>query len=417
MESVDCVVHARWIAPVEPPGLLEHHALVVDGGRIVDCLPSALADTRYQARERLTRPSHLLTPGLVNAEVDLGASLWRSSALAEPRRFAAAPDSASAEALSDSITLGLAESLCAGITTSADLGHSPHLLAPLAAALGLRVVLGLPISALRSSFASGVDEHFDRALILHDEYRDHPLVRTAFAPRTLSDLPDATLTRLRVLADQLERTVFLAPTEAEVGRLRRLGLWNAGTTALHFHGTAEEAAAPGGVSVVHCPGADLARGDRPAPAARLVAAGLNVALGSGTFPAARDLCDVMRLTSRLAGLEAGAPRLRPEQLLRMATWSGAVALGMEDAIGSLGIGKRADFVCFDLSGVGAAPVIDPLACLCATVGREAVSDVFVAGRALLAQGRARVLDVPDLIARINEHHGSSLATCPPLAQQ
>ena len=57
MQPVDCVVHARWIAPVEPPGVLDHHALVIQGGRIVDCVPGELADAGQWAAEATERAS------------------------------------------------------------------------------------------------------------------------------------------------------------------------------------------------------------------------------------------------------------------------------------------------------------------------------------------------------------------------
>jgi len=410
MQPVDCVVHARWIAPVDPPGVLDHHALVIHGGRILDCLPGEAADARYRARERLVRPTHLVTPGFVNAEVDLAASLWRGIALAAPARYAGVPAGAAPEALTDSITLGFAEQLASGITTSVDIGNHPALVGAMAATLGVRVVLGLTISDAASAFAAGVDEHFDRALALHDEYRDHPLVRTAFVLRGLRDLGDATLVRLRTLADQLERPVLVQADAAQAERLHTLGLWNSNTAVLHFGGLPLATTAPDGVSVIHSPADDLQAGRALAPIARLAAHGVNVALGSGAFPLARDACDMLRLSTRLAGLASEAPRLRPEALLRMATFGGARAVGLEDSIGALGTARRADFVSFNLALPACSPVLDPLAALSACVGRDAVSDVFVAGRAVVADGRPLALDLEDLCARVARHQASLLAT-------
>ena len=410
MQPVDCVVHARWIAPVEPPAVLDHHALVIQGGRIIDCLPGELADARYQARERLVRPTHLVTPGFVNAQVDLAASLWRGIALAAPARYAGVPAGAAAEALTDSVTLGLAEQVASGITTSVDIGNYPALVGAIASSMGLRVVLGLAISDAASAFATGIDEHFDRALALHDEYRDHPLVRTAFVLRGLRELSDATLIRLRTLADQLERPVLVQADAAQAERLYALGLWNANTAVLHFGALPLASAAPDGVSVIHSPADDLEAARPLAPIARLASHGVNIALGSGAFPLARDACDMLRLSGRLAGLASESPRPRADALLRMATLGGARAVGLEESIGSLATGRRADFVSFDLGLPASSPVLDPLAALVACVGRDAVADVFVAGRAVVATGRPLALDLEELAARVSRHQASLLAT-------
>ena len=49
MTIVDTLIHARWIIPVEPESVtLEHHTLVIDGGRIIELLPPELAKQKYQ---------------------------------------------------------------------------------------------------------------------------------------------------------------------------------------------------------------------------------------------------------------------------------------------------------------------------------------------------------------------------------
>ena len=81
MESVDLIIDARWIIPVEPDGrVLEHHSIAITGGRIVTLLPSAEARTRFAARDHLRRPSHVLMPGFVNAQTHAAMSLLRGIA-------------------------------------------------------------------------------------------------------------------------------------------------------------------------------------------------------------------------------------------------------------------------------------------------------------------------------------------------
>jgi 5-methylthioadenosine/S-adenosylhomocysteine deaminase len=426
MQTVDCLIHCRYVAPVEPPGLLEDHALVIRSGRILALEPAALAAGKYQPRERIERSSHLLVPGFVNAATRPAESLWPAPGLRSP----ALPDALAAQLAPLATGLAFAELLAAGVTTVATSGPSPRLCADTAREHGMRVHLGLPLSGA-SSFAGSIDECFEAALLLHDEFRAHPLIGTGFAPDSVSDLDDAALTRLRVLTDQLEMPLVLPVHASRTGleksrarfgatpleRLTRLGLWHAGTAALGFRhvGPADvESAQRAGASVVHCPDMDLHAGAeleqlRPgaglAPVAALQAAGVPLALGSGPRGALAP-ARLMALAARLAAI-GQAPPPGPAEWLRAATLAGARALGLEASVGSLLPGKWADLACIDLRALPPAP--DPLAAVLAGAGTRAVSEVWVAGRALLEDGRHLLLDVEALRDRARAGLGRPLA--------
>ena len=81
MESVDTLVCARWVLPVEPEGpALEDHAVAIRAGRIVGVLPQAEARARFTATETVERPHHALLPGLVNAHTHAATTLLRGRA-------------------------------------------------------------------------------------------------------------------------------------------------------------------------------------------------------------------------------------------------------------------------------------------------------------------------------------------------
>ena len=81
MDTADTLIHARWIVPVEPDGVvLDHHSLVIRDGRILAILPSAAARSRYTARDIVDLPTHALIPGLINAHTHAAMSLFRGLA-------------------------------------------------------------------------------------------------------------------------------------------------------------------------------------------------------------------------------------------------------------------------------------------------------------------------------------------------
>ena len=108
----------------------------------------------------------------------------------------------------------------------------------------------------------------------------------------------------------------------------------------------------------------------------------------------------MRLATLLAKVASGdAAALPAADVLHMATLGGARALGLDDAIGSLGVGKQADIVAVDLDGVDHLPVYDPVSHLLHVAQRADVTNVWIAGQHLVAQRRLTQLDEASLSLR------------------
>jgi 5-methylthioadenosine/S-adenosylhomocysteine deaminase len=132
------------------------------------------------------------------------------------------------------------------------------------------------------------------------------------------------------------------------------------------------------------------------------AAGLNVALGTDGA-ASNDALDVLgeaRLAALLAGGVTGdAATVSPHAALEMATLAGARALGLGDRTGSLVAGKWADIACLRLSGPQAVPHHDVAATVIHAAGRMAVTDTWVAGRALVTDGRLVRMNASQTIER------------------
>src|SRR6266571_1072976 len=80
MRAIDLRVDARWIIPIEPAGVVLHHSLLVDDGKVVAVAPTAVAERDYAPRKRVTLPSHALLPGLINAHTHGAMALLRGIA-------------------------------------------------------------------------------------------------------------------------------------------------------------------------------------------------------------------------------------------------------------------------------------------------------------------------------------------------
>lgn len=162
--------------------------------------------------------------------------------------------------------------------------------------------------------------------------------------------------------------------------------------------------AASGTHISHCPtsNAKLASGTCPLP--DLLEAGVNVSLGTDGC-ACNNTCD-MFLEMRLAALIHNTPEhpapIRAETALEMATINGAKALGLEDTIGSLEVGKRADFVAINTNKAPLQPCIDPVSnVVYATTGRD-VHVVVVDGQLLVEQGKVLTMDEEAVVENANQ---------------
>jgi cytosine/adenosine deaminase-related metal-dependent hydrolase len=119
------------------------------------------------------------------------------------------------------------------------------------------------------------------------------------------------------------------------------------------------------VKVMHCPGSNLKLGSGIAPVPEMRARGITVSLGSDGAACNNrlDMFEEMRLAAVLQAMRRGPGVLPAREVLWMATRAGARTLGLEDAIGSLEPGKRADLIVVDRDRPHLAPGPDPYSTL------------------------------------------------------
>ena len=427
MQPVDTLLEGRWVIPVEPEGVvLEHHSVVIDGGRIRSILPHAEARSGYAASHTVELREHVLLPGLVNAHTHAGMTLMRGMAddlplmrWLEEHIWPVEGRWVGDEFVRDGTMLAVAEMLRGGTTCFNDMYFYPGDAGRTAAAAGMRSVVGMIVLDFPTVWAGGADEYLARATEVHDEFRSHPLVDTAFAPHAPYTVSDGPLERVRVLADELDVPVHihLHETRGEVesavaaqgvrpfARLDALELVSPRLMAVHMTELAQEEIerlAECGAHVVHCPESNLKLASGFCPVAKLAAAGVNVALGTDGAASNNDLDMIqeMRTASLVAKAVArDATAVPAHRAIAMATIAGARALGKDETIGSLVPGKAADVIAVDLGAIESQPVYDAASQIAFSASRSQVSDVWVAGRRLLHDGALLTVDEDRVLAR------------------
>lgn len=427
----DTLIEAGWCLPVDRDNsVLKDHAIAIQDGRLIDLLPVAEARQKYDPGALIRRESHVVLPGFVNVHCHAAMTLFRGfgddlplESWLRDRIWPAEGRWVSAEMVRDGTRHAIAEMLRGGVTCFSDQYFFPEIVADTAADMAIRAVVATPVIDFETAWAKNGAECLSKAAdLVHDAYADHPLITTAFAPHSTDVVSDETFQALRVLADQLDRgiQIHLHETSVEVDnalrstgmrpfeRLNKLGLVNASLLAVHgVHLSPEEHAAMAekNVSLAHCPRSNQKLASGVAPIAEIKAAGVNVGLGTDGA-ASNNVLDMLG-ELRSAALLAKATTLDAEamdarQTLRMATLDGARALGLDDETGSLAVGKWADIACIDLDRLHSQPVYDPASQVVYTCEREQVTDVWVAGRHVLDQGRLTGCDEAGIIRRSRE---------------
>ena len=198
--------------------------------------------------------------------------------------------------------------------------------------------------------------------------------------------------------------------KAPIEHLADVGILGPRLTLVHMiHLTENEARliAETDTRVVHCPGASMRRGMgaiRNGRFPELLAAGATVALGSDGYLNKRDLLrQAFLMTMGFREVRGEFPIFTGEQALEMATLHGARAIGLGDEIGSLEVGKRADFVIHRLDRPEAHPRWqDPVDGLMFFRQASTVDTVYIEGEAILDRGRFTRFDSDAAYREIDE---------------
>jgi len=427
-QSIDLLIFARWIVPVEPDHVvLEGHAVAVDQGTIVDVLPASEAAAKYTPRERVDLPEHALMPGLVNAHThnpmtllrgladDLPLMTWLREHIWPVEAKVIGP-----EFVRDGVELAIAEMLRGGTTCCSENYFFPDAQAQAYKAYGFRAMVALPIIEFPSAWAKTRDEYFERAMAVHDQYRGDPMVGTTFGPHAPYTVADESFARIRTLSDQLDIPVHLhlmeTAQEVEDGkrehdglrpmqRLQKLGLVNDRLIAVHMTQVSDPEialCAEAGVSVVHCPESNLKLASGFCPAEKLRRGGVNLALGTDGCASNNDLdmFGELRTAALLAkGVAGDAAAFDDAFALRAATLNGAKALQLDASIGSIEAGKRADLVAVRMDEVETQPLYNVVSHLAYAVSRRQVSDVWIDGARKLEHGALVGFDLAGVLEK------------------
>ncbi len=426
------LLRADWVLPVSSPPIRDG-AVVVSGERIVAVGPFREIARRYPEAALEHFAGCTITPGLVNAHTHL--TLTALSGVVPPLPFAEwlprlvaalKPwDIADHEA---SGVVGAEACLLAGVSAVGDIAYGAAEVAR-ASEAGLGGVfywelLGIEVDEVEGTLAAllypespGVyGPRVVCGLSPHSPYTCGPgLLRAVSGAAAARGVPTAihvseSLAEVRLLTDgsgplaaTARRTAhgFTPPGTSTTAYLDSLGVLE-GTTAVHlcYLEPADVAVLARGVrGIVTCPRSNRYLENPPPMIAPLLAAGIDVGIGTDSSASNHDL-DLM---SEVRALRRAEPQIDPATLLEIATLGGARAIGADDRLGAISPGMLADLAVFSVDGGD-----DPLEAVVRSAGGKTLVAVMSSGIWRVRDARLMVRD-SRAAARARDAHARSVA--------
>lgn len=360
----------------------------------------------------------IIIPGFINAHTHLPMTLYRGLAddlplhtWLEDHIWPAEAKYTTSDNVKKATQLGLAEMIKTGTTTFADMYFFADTVAEETEKAGVRSVMGEAILDFPTNSYEKSEEAIAKAENFVEKWRNSNLINPALIFHSTYTCKKETIQKINQAAQKLNVRLYTHASETKdevkmvyeqqgknpVEYLDSLGVLKTGLTAAHCVWTTEgdwELFMQNNTSVAHCPTSNLKLASGIAPITKMIDAGVNVALGTDGCASNNnlDMVEEMRLAALIHKGHNLDPTLLPAaEALKMATINGAKALGLENEIGSLEVGKKADLLMIDTNNTFMTPIYDYYSAIVYSMNSSCIDTVLVDGKLLLENRELKTL--------------------------
>ena len=413
--AVDLLVLGGTIVTMDQTRrIIDDGGIAVSDGRIVAIGPRAEIERAYNSRQRVSAVGKVLTPGLINGHTHIPMVLFRGLADDMDLQdwltkyiFPAEAKNVTEEFVRVGARLGLAEMIRGGTTTYCDMYYFEDAIADETAKAGVRAILGetvidFPVADNKTNAeAMAYVERFVA------RWKGHDLIVAAIAPHAPYTVSEEHLKAVRAFSDRTGAPIVthIAETKREVddlvkakgaspvAYLDRIGFLNDRVIAAHMVWPQDgdtAILARRGVGVVHNPQSNMKLAAGVAPVPRMLSDGVLLGLGTDGAASNNDLnmWEEMDTVAKLHKVFSGDPKvISAQQAFEFATIRGAQALHLEKEIGSLEVGKRADFLIINRDTLNQIPAYNIYSDLVYATKAADVETVIINGRLVMRDRR------------------------------
>ena len=418
------IIKASAIITNSKQGIIRDGFISISGNRITDIgLQKNLTTQTLNSTTVLDWNDRILSPGFVQTHIHLCQTLFRG--LADDlllldwlqKRIFPFENAHSESSMKASAQLGLAEMLANGTTTIMDMGSVRHYEQVLetAIAMGMRGYFGKALMDANDLFPALMDTTSNELKNAESQLKTYhhaadDRIRYAMTPRFILSCSDELLVSSKAIARKYDDVLYhthSSEQQAELAVIRQkygydnvdyfdhLGLLDSKTLLAHcvwLNENEKNVIREKNVKILHCPSSNLKLGSGVALIPELKESGISVSIGADGAPCNNNLDPFVEM--RLAAL-IQKPRLNPtampaKQVFEMATIGGAEALGLESQIGSLEVGKKADFIGLNLNKIWNPLLLESVQSIYSAIvyssQKENVTDVWIDGRVIKKGG-------------------------------
>ena len=408
--------------------ILENHSLLIEGSRIKDIGPSKLIKEKYkEINKKIDGSGKIIFPGLINTHNHLFQNLLKGLGddlvLSDWLKRMTFPSAAhlSSKDTYDAAMLGCVDGIRSGTTTMLDYMY-PHPVEGLSDGvleafreLKIRGIFGRGMMNTGFEYGNKKEISQEIDIIEKDCYRlfekyhgtENGRIKIWMAPAALWSSSKDLLNLTWNITNEYKSgfTIHVSETpfdrEASMGVhgsydmnvLEELGIVGPNVLMVHSVYLTDRdirVAKHYDMKVSHNPVSNMYLSSGVARIPRMIESGITVGLGSDG-PASnnsQDMIELLKFTALLHKVDTKDPTvITSEKVLEMATIDGAKAIGMEDEIGSIEIGKKADFFIYNpFLHAKSIPMHHPVSTLVYSGTHACVETVVIDGNIVLEDG-------------------------------
>lgn len=428
-DSITLVRNAMILCMDPAYTFLEKGSMAIRGNRIEAIEPGESLMERYPSAHIIEGDGKLVMPGLINTHTHVPMTLFRGYADDLPLQewlyeyiFPVESEFITPENVRLGTRLAVSEMLRSGTTTFNDMYYYVDEIADVVDKGGIRAVLSESVIDFAAPNSPTPEQGLKTSAYLMEKWKGHPRITIAVSAHAPYSCSARLIQKSKALADQygVPYNIHVAETRREfdktmqesgltpVGYLENLGILGENVIAAHgVHLTPEdiEILARRGVSVAHNPECNMKLASGVAPVQELLAKNVKVGLGTDGVASNNnlDLFEEMNTAAILHKLHQNNPTvLDARTVVEMATIGGARVLGMENEIGSLEVGKKADLIMLDMMKPHAHPMYNVYSLLVYSMQGSDVETVMVDGKIVMDQKHLNGFDEKAMYPKIEE---------------
>lgn len=430
-KRVDTLIVNGLVVTCDPEDSVVKNGWVAVTNKKIDMIGGGESEETPEAEEIIDAEGCIVMPGLINTHTHLPMSLFRGLADDLPLMewlnnhiFPAEAAHINPESVFWATLLSCAEMLLSGTTTCCDGYFYEDHVAEAVRNAGIRAVLGQGIIDYPAPGVSNPEHNVSHASAFAEKWmgKIDEIIPSLFCHSAYT-CSESTLKKAKAVADknQLLFQIHVAETMGEnkksitdhglspIRYLDQIGILDENTLVVHGVWMDEEdiaIASDNNAKVAHCPESNMKLGSGIAPVWEQIKADITVGIGTDGCASNNDLDMFSEIdtASKLQKVKYLDPSIMDAKtMVKMATIEGAKAIGIDQVVGSLEPGKKADIIIVDIKKPHLFPMYNPFSHIVYSVRGSDVRDVIINGKILVRNRNLLTIDMEEIFSRLNNN--------------